>query len=170
MSPKASSAAVISLLALWSLGVVAAPTLSGEFAVSLRYGKEIALSHAEAETLYLKAMDVLESSNFNSRTPLWDWDVAVLLDEYRQAASGSYLLITFDDPQQVKTVGGVLGVREILIGLNGKEYASSLHTIDDEERIVGHAKYRGDLCIELLNMVKRLVAPPNNALEQTRDE
>lgn len=140
------------------------PTESpSEFTVTLRYGTESALSHEAVQALYLKAMEVLESSNFNSRAPRWEWNVSVLLDEFRQAVSGNYLLITFSDPQQVKTVGGEISVKEILVGLNGQQYASSLHTIDDEERVVGHAKYSGHLCIELLNLVEKLVTTPNNA-------
>lgn len=166
-----SRVAVMVVIAVWLVGVSAAPRLSspGEFAVTLRYEAEIALPQTAAEQLYLKAMEVLESSNFNSHAPQWEWNLSVLLDEYRQAVSGNYLLITFALPQQVKTVGGVISVRELLIGLNGEQYASSLHTIDDEQRIVGHAKYSGELCVDLLNLVKKLVATPSNALEQTRE-
>jgi hypothetical protein len=52
-------------------------------------------------------------------------------------------------------------VKEIVIGLNGREYASSLYTIDEELRIVGHAKYSGPLCVEFLKLVKKLSGDAN---------
>jgi hypothetical protein len=124
-----------------------------EYLLSLQYEGAAPSSPDDYTRLYDLALEIVESSNFNSRNPQWDWDLADILRDYRRAVDGRYLLISFVKPRSVKTVGGDLTIKEILIGLNGSEYASSLHTVDDEGRIVGHAKYRGELCIELLQLV-----------------
>ena len=98
----------------------------------------------------------MESSNFNSRAPRGEWEASDILEGYRKTVSGKYLLVTFKEPQKFKTVGGEVSVKEIVIGLNGQYYASSLYTIDEELRIVGHAKYSGPMCVEVLKLVKKL--------------
>ena len=45
-------------------------------------------------------------------------------------------------------------VREIVLGLNLKRLAGPLFTIDSEERIVAHSKYRGPLCVEIFEMIE----------------
>ncbi|GEM_PF-2526103 len=132
------------------------PPSTNGFTLALRHGKEKALSHDAVQTLYSKAVELLESSNFNSRAPRWDWNISEILEGYRTTVSGKYVLVSFKEAQKIKTIGGELSVREIVIGLNRPDYASSLYTIDDEGRIVGHAKYSGLLCIELLKLVKKI--------------
>lgn len=126
------------------------------YTVTLRYGQPIALAPESVQVLYAKAVELLESSNFNSHAPRWEWNISQLHDDYRQSVAGKYLLISFPASQKIKSVGGELSVREIVIGLNRSDYASSLFTIDDEGRIVGHGKYSGGLCIELLQVVKKI--------------
>ena len=133
-----------------------AATSKPDYTVTLRYGKQRALAPEAIQALYSKAIEVLESSNFNSRAPRWQWNISKLHQDYRETVAGKYLLISFPAPQKMKTVGGEISVREILIGLNRSDYASSLFTIDDEGRIVGHGKYSGGLCIELLQVVKKI--------------
>jgi hypothetical protein len=77
-------------------------------------------------------------------------------------------VVSLKVPQTIKTVGGEVIVREIVIGLNRPDsvaivegvsyadYASSLFTIDDEGRVVVHAKYSGLLCIDLMKLVKKI--------------
>ena len=138
------------------------------YAVVLHYGKETALTQEKAQLLYSKAVELLASSNFNSRAPRWDWSISKIHAEYRQTVSGKYLLVSFKTSRKIVTVEGEVSVREIVIGLNRPDsiaivggvsyadYASSLFTIDDEGRVVGHAKYSGPLCIELLKVVKKI--------------
>jgi hypothetical protein len=83
-----------------------------------------------------------------------------ILEGYRKTVSGKYLLVSFKEPRKIKTVGGEVSVREILIGLNRPDYASSLYTIDDEGRIVGHAKHSGPLCVEFLELAKKISDDP----------
>jgi hypothetical protein len=102
------------------------------------------------------AVAIVQSSNANSLHPQWEWDLAGILSDYRRAVDGRYLVITYVTPRMIKTIGGDLMVKEILIGLNGSQYASSLHTIDEQGRIVGHAMYSGELCITMLQLVESM--------------
>ncbi|HEY0683610.1 MAG TPA: hypothetical protein VGD45_14855 [Steroidobacter sp.] len=125
-------------------------------AVVLRYPGTAPLRSADAQQLKAKALEILRSSNFNSAAPRWEWDEATSNLEYGAAVSGRHLLVTFADPTIIETTGGKVVVKEIIIGLNTAQYASSLHTIDDKGRVVAHAKYSGTLCVELVDMVKAL--------------
>jgi hypothetical protein len=78
--------------------------------------------------------------------------------EYARSASGKHVLVTFSKPQSIKTLGGYVSVRELIIGLNGAQVASPVHTVDADGRIVGHAKYLGQLCIELMELAKEIAA------------
>jgi hypothetical protein len=132
------------------------PASTDGFALTLRYGKETALIQEAVQPLFVKAVELLASSNFNSRAPLWKWNVSEILEGYRKTVSGKYCVVSFKEPRKIKTVGGEVSVREIIIGLNRPELADSLFTIDDEGRIVGHAKYSGPLCVEFLELVKKI--------------
>src|SRR5206468_2347595 len=120
-----------------------------DYTVTLRYGKETPSNPEAIQTLCSKAVDLLETSNFN-------WSISKLHEEYRQTVSGKYLIVSFKAPRRFATVAGEVSVGEIVIGLNRPDYASALFTIDDEGRVVGHAKYDGPKCIELLNAVKQI--------------
>jgi len=133
--------------------VVAEPDQRPAYLLSLQYEGATPSSPDDYRKLYELALQIAESSQFNSRNPLWNWDLAETLAQYRRAVDGRYLLISFDSPRILKTMGGDITVKEILIGLNISQYASSLHTVDDEGRIVGHAKYSGDLCLKLYELV-----------------
>ena len=150
-----------SLFTTVAASVVAADTngpaaSKSDYTVALHYEKEIPLNSEAVQTLYSNAVDLLETSNFNSRAPLWDWSISKLHEQYRQTVSGKYLIVSFKVPRKFATVGGEVSVREIVIGMNRPDYASALFTIDGEGRVVGHAKYSGPKCIELLNAVKQI--------------
>lgn len=119
---------------------------------------QLQLAPAESLTLYQQTMDILKSSNFNSRQaggPLTN-DIPLDQDRYRATIQqGKYLLVTFRDPVTVQTVGGAVTVREIVIGLNRTDYAGDLFTIDDENRLVTHGKYSGALCVQLMETVHK---------------
>lgn len=104
------------------------------------------------------ALQFLESSNFNS---VHDRDILKVTTQkvhaaYRKAAAGRYLVLSFDTPRRVKTIHCEVDVLEVVIGLNGPDYANSLFTIDGEGRVVSHEKYSGTLGVELLQAVKDL--------------
>lgn len=132
------------------------PASTNTCALTLHYGKEMGRDQGTLQPLYSKAIELLESSNFNSRAPRWKWNMSEILEGYRKTVSGQYFLVSYKEPRKIKTVAGEVSVREIIIGLDRPDYASSFYTIDDEGRIVGHAKYSGPLCVEFLNLVKRI--------------
>jgi hypothetical protein len=126
-----------SLFTTVAASVVAADTngpaaSKSDYTVALHYEKEIPLNSEAVQTLYSNAVDLLETSNFNSRAPLWDWSISKLHEQYRQTVSGKYLIVSFKVPRKFATVGGEVSVREIVIGINRPDFASALFTIDGE--------------------------------------
>jgi hypothetical protein len=153
-------AALSALLLVASSSVLFAAD-SPEFeksSVVLRHAASISLDHDEARQVFDKALEILQSSNFNSANPRWEWDEANLNLEYGRAVSGRHVLITFGTPEIIKTIGGDITVRELVIGLNSSQYASSVHTVDDQGKVIGHAKYLGLLCIEIQELANAIAA------------
>lgn len=156
---------LFSLLLLSTMMALAGETnqssaASPALTVKLHYGKEIALAQPEIQSLSSNAIKLLRSSNFNSsksaRVPM-HWDLGKISDDYRFTVSGSYLLVSFKEPQPIHTAGGEVIVREIVIALNERYgQRSELFTIDDEGRIIAHGKYSGPIIVELLNLAKKL--------------
>jgi hypothetical protein len=138
-------------------------------AVVLRYPGSIALGLNDSRKLFEKSIEILQSSNFNSSSARWEWDEAKISFEYGRAVSGKHVLVTFNKAERVKTLGGYVSASELIIGLNGSHYASSVHTIDGDGNVVGHAKYLGQLCVEIVELVKEMTArSPNQTMEPTR--
>jgi hypothetical protein len=105
-------------------------------------------------------LELLRTSNFNTVNDpqLLRQSVPVIQDHYRHAAAGDYVLIRYDHPITLKTVGGDVTVYDIFIGLARPDYVSSLFTIDDQCRVVAHEKYSGGVAIEF----KKLAAMNGN--------
>ena len=163
----------IRILAL--VAVLASAALGGELpsktdgaAVVLRFEGTSTLTDEEQQRLIAAAQKILASSQFNSQNPQWEWDMSKVLTEYGDAVVGRHLLVYFAQPKQSDTAGGTIIAREVLIGLNRPDYASSLHTIDSNGHIVGHAKYSGALCIELKKLVDAIVSEPDKTMEPTQ--
>lgn len=79
------------------------------------------------------------------------------------------MAVVFGKPETIKTIGGDITVRELIIGLNGSEYASSVHTVDGQGKLIGHAKYQGQLCVEIQELAKAAASEsPNEMTEPTR--
>jgi hypothetical protein len=134
--------------------------------VILRYHGPVELHGADSLRVEALALDVLRSSNFNSSATKWAWDEEAIQHEYRSAISGDHLTVTYSPAAEINTVGGTLAVKELVVGLLGLQYASSVHTVDSSGRIVGHAKYSGVLCIQLLELVRSL--PNNSYMDSSR--
>jgi hypothetical protein len=152
------------LLVLHSLPAWAQHSSSSQ--VELRYHGFRELEPNESRRLEAKALEVLRSSEFNSSAPIWAWDESAIQKEYLHAIAGDHLVVTYTRPLEVSTEGGKVSVKKLVIGLLGTQFASSVHTVDDFGRIVGHAKYSGELCIQMLDLVKAL---HNKSLERTRE-
>jgi hypothetical protein len=100
-------------------------------------------------------LSLLETSQFNSRAGRWP--ISELQGEYRQTISGKYLIISFKEPQKIKTTGGEISVLEIVAGLDSSHF-SGMFTIDDEGRVVEQGKYSGSGWIELIKLADKIVS------------
>jgi len=160
----ASTLALERRLAMKVVAVLIATFLSSAIAqgtnlaaLELHYGREGHLSAQQQAALESITLRLLRSSNFNSErhreilktTPRQNHAA------YRKTLGGRYLVVSFETPQRIKTIGGDIVLLEIVVGLNRPDYADSLFTIDAQGRIVVHGKYSGGLCIELLNEVRK---------------
>ncbi len=103
------------------------------------------------DTLKELGVELLKSSNFNTAAHpgILKQSVPSIQDRYRRVVAGDCLIITYDHPVKVPTVGGEVSVFEIVIGLAQPDYINALFTIDDHGRVVAHEKYSGRLAMEL---------------------
>jgi len=69
------------------------------FALTLRYGKEIALTQEAFQTLHSKGVDLLESSNFNSSAPRWEWNLSEISKDTKRRFLASIALCHSNGPQ-----------------------------------------------------------------------
>lgn len=99
---------------------------------------------------------LLKSSNFHSGggdkyrlfTP------SGVQQDYRDtAATGEYLLMIFSPAQKISTVGGEITAAEIVVGLRSPGSKNSVFTIDQSGAIISHAKYSGEVYLELKKTV-----------------
>ncbi len=119
--------------------------------------KQVPLSADAQQKLRQQALMLVQTSNFHS-SPDDEHHIFTLPQiqrEYRKTVAGKFLLVSFARPQKIRTTGGEITVREIIVGLNRDDYASSLFTIDASGTVVGHAKYDGGSCIEILKTIKQ---------------
>jgi hypothetical protein len=125
--------------------------------VELHFGDIPPLTEKTREELTSKALEIVRTSNFNTlmhTNVLKEETVPKVQGAYRKTVSDFYLLISFDAPREVKTVGGLIKVQEIVIGLSKEQVAGPLFTIDEQGRIIEHAKYSGPDCIKLMGFVR----------------
>ena len=110
---------------------------------------------AAEDTFRKLGVELLKSSNFNTAAHpgILKQSVPAIQDRYRRIVAGDCLVITYDSPVKVRTVGGEVSVFEIVIGLAHPDSADALFTIDDEGRVVAHEKYSGRIAMELRKAV-----------------
>ncbi|MGC3992354.1 MAG: hypothetical protein QM796_22175 [Chthoniobacteraceae bacterium] len=120
-------------------------------------GKPTPLSEPASHQLLDQAMKLVQSSNFHSDPgdKYHFFQLPQVQSSYRQEVAGRYLLVTLPESQSIQTIGGRIEVREIVIGLNRDDYASNLFTIDSTGRIVGHAKYAGEVCRQIFSTIEQ---------------
>ena len=119
--------------------------------VALRHHGGSKPTKAAEDTLRKLGVELLKSSNFNTAAHpgILKQSVPAIQDRYRRVVAGDCLVITYDSPVKVRTVGGEVSVFEIVIGLAHPDSADALFTIDDGGRIVAHEKYSGRIAMEL---------------------
>src|SRR5215470_13384897 len=126
-------------------------TVAGEGdGVSVRRCRGSQPTGSSADELRKLAIEFVQSSNFNTAThpKVLNLSVAAIQDQYRRAVAGDCLIVTFDHPMRLRTVGGDVSVVEIVVGL-GREQADALFTIDEGARVIVHGKYSGKVGVEL---------------------
>jgi hypothetical protein len=144
-------------LVIFAVLVSAGASVGQGISLTLHHDQVRQLDHETKTKIQTLALRFLESSNFNS---IQHRDILKVTTQqvhaaYRTTVAGHYLLLVFEKPHHVKTVGGDINVLEAVIGLNGPDYANSLFTIDEQGRVISHEKYSGQLGIELLQAVKQ---------------
>lgn len=124
--------------------------------VTINYPGIHDLSAAAQSNIRAAAIDLLKTSNFNSldHAKVLHSRIPEIQDRYRKTVSGHLLVISFDSPQKIETIGGEVTVYEIVVGLNRSDYADQLFTIDTDGRVIEHGKYSGPKCIQLLDAIK----------------
>jgi hypothetical protein len=97
------------------------------------------------------ALKIVASSNFNSQKHphFLNWTPRRVHADYRKVVAGPHMVVSFDEPRKVETVGGEGEVIEIIIGLGlkghdgaGRHYPGPVYTIDGEGRVVRHGEIR----------------------------
>jgi len=141
-------------------------TLPSDCTLKLHYGKEIPLTQPAAQILYSNTLIMLKSSNFNSSkysTREWtEWgtdtetEIHTIQEDYRLAiALDEYLVVSFNKPLKIETVGGIVIASEIVASLSKHQIA--LYTIDDEGRLISHAMFSGPRSQKLVNWAESIV-------------
>lgn len=123
--------------------------------LELHYPGERQLAEQQQAALRSATLRLLATSNFNSvrHRGILGTTPQHVHAAYRKTVSGRYLVLSFQVPERIKTVGGDIDVLEVVVGLNRPDYADSLFTIDAKGRVVHHGKYSGALCLELVKEV-----------------
>ncbi len=118
-------------------------------------------TEAAENTLRQLGVELLKSSNVNTAAhpEILKQSVPAIQDRYRRVVAGDCLIITYDPPVKVRTVGGDVSVFEIVIGLAHPDYADALFTIDADGRVVAHEKYSGRIAMDL----RKAADSPGNA-------
>lgn len=136
-------------------------------AVTLFHSGERTLSPADRATAAAWAVSFLETAALNTDThaAVLRQSVPDVQNRYRRTVRGDYLVVAFAEPAAVKTAGGDVTVREIVVGLNRPdEVPSALFTVDPAGRVVAHEKYRGSLP----DLLQPKAAMTESAIGETR--
>ena len=127
-------------------------------AFELRYGTDSPVSQRQQEALESAAVRFLESSNFNSRAhaSILKTTPSQVHAAYRKTIAGRYLVVSFETPRRIRTVGGEIDVVDIVVGLNRPDYPDALLTIDAEGRVLSHGKYSGGVGVQLMDEIRKV--------------
>jgi hypothetical protein len=129
--------------------------------VELTCGRALPLSAQSSATLTARALSTVQSSEYNSLSPLWSFPASELQAEYQQALASQHLRVTFDPVKSTDSRSGSLRMREIIIRLGPEaqhtafpdRFVDSIFTIDDKGALVGYALYSGSQVLELYRAV-----------------
>jgi hypothetical protein len=139
------------LLEGYVVGQQAEPT------VALKLNRPEQIASPTAATLQAKVVNLLKTSNFNSKDhpgPVFPGGAKGVQRRYRDTVGGQYLVVGFPQPQQLELIRGQVTAIEVIVGLNNPQNADALFTVDPNGRVVEHSKFSGKLATELLDLVK----------------
>lgn len=118
--------------------------------------EEAALLESAQGRLRYQVTELVKSSNFQSG-PGDKRRIVTLSDaqqDYRDTvATGEYLLMVVSPAQKISTAGGDVIAAEVVIGLRGPSGRNTVFTIDASGVVVSHAKYSGEIYLELKKTV-----------------
>jgi hypothetical protein len=117
----------------------------------LSQNRQIALSEDTQQRVRQQVADLVRSSSFVSSSDAHHiFTFAGVQQDYRDVvATGEYLLLIFSSPQKFTTGAGEITAAEIVVGLHSPGGQNCLFTIDEQGRIVSHAKYSGMVLMSL---------------------
>jgi hypothetical protein len=120
--------------------------------------KQVGLAEGTQERLRQQITDLVKSSNFHSGPgdKYHIFTFSGVQQDYRDTvASGEYLLMRLSPAQKIATLEGEVTAAEIVVGLrlHGSGGRNTVFTIDESGTIISHAKYSGEIYLELMKTV-----------------
>jgi hypothetical protein len=108
-------------------------------------------ARAGADGIADLAVALVGSSSFNSAAhpDVLKQTVPDVQARYRQVVADTCLVLSYQTPVTIETMGGDVRVFEIVIGLGHTDRADAVFTIDESGRVVAHEKYSGYLAAKL---------------------
>jgi hypothetical protein len=159
------------------VGVIGAATAANAqspadaYEVTLHCAGPITLKTAAIAAVYSWAARLVSSSQNNSDAPEWLFPKWEVQQEYRDALSGDYLRVDFASSTTIDTMGGVIHVSAIVLGLDSSgpdwrskypdHFTDALFTIDESGTVVGHALYSGADAFALGRAIKKGLPTPD---------
>jgi hypothetical protein len=134
---------VLAIASLWLSASVLLAASQGT-RVAFYRGSEMKLDAGQKQSVQKWAIEVLKSANFNTlaHAEVLKQSVTDVQEHYRAAVRGNFVVVTFDRPTKVETVGGEMTAIEIVVGLNRDDaYPSGVFTVGKEGSVVAFEKY-----------------------------
>jgi hypothetical protein len=118
--------------------------------------KQIVLRENMQIKLQEQIVALVQTSNFHSGPGdgFHVFTAAGVQQDYRDVvAGGEYLLLVLSPAKKIGTVGGEIRVAEVVVGMRGPTGKNTVFTIDESGALVSHAKYSGEVYLELKKTV-----------------
>jgi hypothetical protein len=126
---------------------------SGENPVGLfAAGGPISLRDSGQPLLRQHVINLVQSSNFHSGSgdQFHFFTAEGVQRDYQDAVTGGeYLVLLLSPARKLRTTGGEVTAAEILVNLHGPGGQNAVFTIDEAGAVVSHAKYAGEIFLEL---------------------
>lgn len=129
----------------------------GEARVTLTLADARPIKDREEKTLESHALALLQTSRINSATNRVQFrrGLSGVHAAYRKAMAGDYMLLAFDLPRRLKSIGGDVTALELVIAVERDDRVKAIFSIDMEGRVIQHAQFEKARANRLLAAVKR---------------